>query len=399
MWTDALGRAATRSLQVLLVVGLAALLIWGSLQISIVVIPVLLALIIASAATPVVTKLRDWGWPSSLATIVVLLAVVLLLGGAIWMIVVLIENQWATLSENAVDGFHQTLSWVESTFGLVVDAEQLGEWYEQVRDFVFSSQFGSAAATGVTAGISAVATFATSAVLFVVVLFFFMKDGPIIWNFLLRPAKGARLRRFKLMGGRAVSVMGGYVRGTVIVALVDAVFIGIGLWVIGVPLAFPLAVIIFICAFIPIVGATLAGIIAALVTLVTNGMWEAIAVIAIVVVVNQLEGNFLQPIVLGRSLKLHALVVLIALMVGTVLGGIVGTLLAVPIAAVGWALIVAWNEPLPQLEHATTKGWFGRDPDERGRRGGRTGATDAEAMSASQPRLPEVARPGDGDAR
>jgi predicted PurR-regulated permease PerM len=134
------------------------------------------------------------------------------------------------------------------------------------------------------------------------------------------------------------------------VALVDAVFIGLGMLILGVPLWLPLSLVIFIFAFIPIVGATMAGIIAALVTLVTNGLVPAIVVAIIVVVVNQLEGNLLQPVVLGKSLKLHELVVLIALTTGTVLGGIMGTLISVPLTAVGWALVKAWNESLPELE-------------------------------------------------
>lgn len=376
LWTDVLGRSAVRALQVLLIVAVAALFVWAGLQVTIVVIPVLLALIIASAAFPLVERLRRWGWPSALATIVVLLAVVVVLGLAIWLVVEMVIGQWDTLRDSTMSGVDAVLGWVQATFGIVIDQAQLNTWFEQVRSFVFTSQFASGAASGLTAGLSAVATFLTSAVLLIVVLFFFMKDGPVIWNFLLRPVEGARRRRFKLMGRRAVGVMGGYVRGTVIVALVDAVFIGIGLWIVGVPLAFPLAVIVFICAFIPVVGATLAGIIAALVTLVTNGFWPAVIVIAIVVMVNQLEGNLLQPVVLGRSLKLHELVVLLALTVGTVLGGIIGTLLSVPIAAVVWALVSAWYEPLPELEEEANRGAFGRDPEaeragrERSGRGG-----------------------------
>lgn len=384
LWTDSLGRMATRALQVLLVVALAALIIWGGLQITIVVIPVLLALIVSSAASPLIARLRGWGWPSALATLVVLLAVVSLLGLAIWVVVELVQDQWPLIRDSAVSGFQAVIEWVQSTFGLTIDQDQINEWFNQVRDFVFTSQFGSAAATGVTAGISAVATFITSAILFIVILFFFMKDGPLIWNFLLRPFHGARRRRFTLMGRRAVSVMGGYVRGTVIVAFVDAFFIGIGLWIVGVPLAFPLAVIVFILAFIPMVGATLAGILAALVALVTNGFTAALIVVGIVVVVNQLEGNFLQPVVLGRSLKLHELVVLVALTVGTVLGGIIGTLLSVPIAAVGWALVTAWNEPLPELEEEASRGALGRDPDAR------DGAP--RAASPDEPRSREDAR-------
>ncbi len=350
MWTDQLGRVATRALQGLVIVAAAALLIFAGLQVTIVVIPVLLALIVSAAAWPIIRFLTSKKWPPALATVTVLLAIIVFLGGALTTVVLLVRNQWGELSDQAVQGFNQAIEWVNATFPIAINQDQINEWIGQAQDFIFTSQFGNAAASGLTAGISGVTTFITSGVLFVVILFFFMKDGPLIWGFLTKPLKGANKRRARLMGSRAVEVMGGYVRGTVIVALVDAVFIGIGLAIVGVPLAFPLAVLVFILAFIPIVGATLAGILAALVALVTNGLVPAIVVVGIVVLVNQLEGNFLQPVVLGKSLKLHELVVLIALTVGTILGGIIGTLLAVPVAAVSWALIRAWYEPLEQLQ-------------------------------------------------
>ncbi|VEH44287.1 pheromone autoinducer 2 transporter [Kocuria rosea] len=138
-------------------------------------------------------------------------------------------------------------------------------------------------------------------------------------------------------------VRGGYVRGTAVVAAVDAVFIGVPLALLGVPLALPLAVIVFIGGFVPIVGATAEGIRAALVALVTNGPWTALIVAGVVVVVNQIEGDLLQPVVMGRTLSLHAIVVLLALTVGTIVGGIFGAILAVPITAVAWAVIQVWS--------------------------------------------------------
>src|SRR5690606_15225700 len=138
---------------------------------------------------------------------------------------------------------------------------------------------------------------------------------------------------------------GSYVRGTATVAAVDAVGILIGLLILQVPLAIPLAVLVFLLAFIPIVGATLAGILAALVALVAHNWVIALIVIGVVVLVNQLEGNLLQPVLMGRTMKLHAFVVLVALTVGTVLSGIVGAVLAVPITAVAWGIVQVWEGP------------------------------------------------------
>jgi predicted PurR-regulated permease PerM len=182
-----------------------------------------------------------------------------------------------------------------------------------------------------------------------------MKDGPKIWEFLLRPFTGSSYDRAKRVGGKTVDVLGGYIRGTATVAAVDAIGIGVALAILQVPLALPLAVIVFLTAFIPIVGATAAGILAALVALVANGPLAALIVIIVVIAVNQLEGNFLQPVVMARSLKLHPLIVLIALTIGTVLAGIVGAVLAVPIAAVAWGIVSVWNGPDRPAEPARQK--------------------------------------------
>ena len=184
-------------------------------------------------------------------------------------------------------------------------------------------------------------------------LFFFLKDGPMIWQFLIRPLPVAQRVRAARIGQRSVGVLGAYVRGTAGVALVDTVFIGAGLLILRVPLAVPLSVVVFVTAFIPIVGATAAGIIAALVALVTNGPVVAIIVVAIVIVVNQLEGNLLQPVIMGRSLSLHPLVILLALTAGTIVGGIIGAVLAVPLTSVAWTAIKSWrNDPAQVAETA-----------------------------------------------
>lgn len=353
VWTDLLGKTSIRCLQILIVVALAALAIWASLQIKLVIIPVLLALIIACAVRPVAAFLTRHGWPNTIAALAVFLAAGILLGGAATLITFQVEGQWTQLVDKSISGFNQARSWFSHLdLPFTITDNQVADAKAALTSFATSSTAGS----GALAGATAAADIITSTVLTIVILFFFMKDGPVIWSFLIRPLHGENHARARLIGERAVGVLGGYIRGTVIVALVDGIFIGIGLACVGSPLAIPLGVIVFLLAFIPVIGATIAGIIAALVTLVTNGLVPAIIVVCIVVVVNQLEGNFLSPQVLGKSLKLHELVVLLALTIGTVLGGIVGTFLAVPIAAVGWAIIKAWNEPIGELSIEAAEG-------------------------------------------
>lgn len=340
LWADGLGVLATRSLQVMIVVTIAAAMILGIQQVTVVTIPLVIALIFASAFAPVMSWLRRRGVPSLLATLLALLAILVILGAVLWLIVWAVRDQWDQLYTQAQQGVQDVLAWAR-TLPFDVDHDQVDQWISTLTDFVTSAQFGS----GAIAGVSAVATFITGLVLMVVMLFFFLKDGPQMWAFLLRPFRGEHYERAVRVGDKTVSTLGSYVRGTATVAAVDAVGILIGLLILQVPLAIPLAVLVFLLAFIPIVGATLAGTLAALVALVANGWVVALLVVGVVVLVNQLEGNLLQPVLMGRSMKLHAFVVLVALTVGTVLSGIVGAVLAVPITAVAWGIVQVWDGP------------------------------------------------------
>lgn len=352
-WRDDFGRFATRSLQLIIVLALVAAAIWGMTILSTVAIPILLALIFASTFWPLTRWLRQRGLPDALIAALELLGILLLLGGVGSLVTWAVSGQWDEIAGSAREGFTQLLAWVE-TLPFAFELPDLDEVLDQVVDFVSTAQFGA----GALAGVGVVATFMTGLVLMIVVLFFFLKDGPAIWQFLLRPFNGESLARAERMGEKTVQTLGAYVRGTATVALVDAVAIGVGLAILRVPLALPLAVVVFLFSFIPLVGATLAGAIAALIALVANGPISALLVVAVVVVVNQLEGNFLQPVVMGRALQLHALVILLALTVGTVVAGILGAVLAVPIAAVAWGVIKVWDGP--DLPHK----WFRERPRE-----------------------------------
>ena len=337
-WKDTLGRASIRASQLLLLLLLAVVSIYGLIQVRLVVIPLLLALILAAAIAPLVNWLRRQGWPSAAATGFSFLLLLLTFGGVVTGIVFAIRGQASQLVDSANAGFDQIYALVRNGPFPVDDAQ-----IRETRDAIVEFATSSAAGAGALSGLTAVGEFLTGAVLMAVILFFFLKDGERIWGFLLRGLHGKRLVKARSVGRSSLAVLGGYVRGTAIVALVDSVFIGLALFIIGIPLALPLAVIVFVGAFIPLVGATLAGALAALVALVSNGPSAALAVIVVVVVVNQLEGNFLQPVVMGRTLSVHALVILLALTAGTILAGIIGAILSVPVAAVAWAAIKAWT--------------------------------------------------------
>ncbi len=189
------------------------------------------------------------------------------------------------------------------------------------------------------AGLSSVFGALASVVLVVFLSFFLVKDGRRLWRWLLELAPVARRSDFDEAGTRAWDVLAVYTRGVIFVATVDAVLIGAALLIVGVPLALPLIVLTWLAAFFPIIGAVSAGAAAVLVALVANGMTSALIVLAAIIVVQQVEGNVLYPVVVGPRLKLHPIVVLMAVAVGGTIAGIPGAFLAVPVATVGSALL------------------------------------------------------------
>ncbi|PRB72315.1 AI-2E family transporter [Arthrobacter sp. MYb213] len=342
LWTDMLGRLGIRSAQLLIVGTLAAFFIIGMLRLTVIVIPTLLAVIISCALWPLVLKLRKVFSPL-LSAWIVFLGSLLVLGGIGTGLVFSVIKEWPKLVDQAVEGFNQLNDMVLGFIGnmpLSIDQAQIDGVVNSVTSFLTSSQFG----TGALNTLSAAGSFVTGLVLLLVILFFFLKDGDRIWAFAVSWTPKHYRNKWILSGDRALRTFGGYIRGTATVAAVDTLGIAATLLILQVPLALPLAVIVFLGSFIPMVGATVAGILATLIALVTNGPVVALIVLAAVIIVNQLEGNFLQPVVMANALNLHALVVLIALAAGTVLAGIIGAVLSVPLTAAAWAVVKVWTD-------------------------------------------------------
>jgi predicted PurR-regulated permease PerM len=359
LWQDGFGRAATRSAQALVIVALLALVGWVMIQLRLVVVPVLIATLIAAAVSPLVSWLERRRIPRTLAVWAALLSGVGLVALAGWFIGAAVADQWPELRDGAVEGIEELRTFASE--GPLQLTEQRLEQYQQAAVDAFRR---ADVTTGAITGATAVGEAFAGIFLGAVVLYFLLKDGQEIWRFLVSQVPGHRTReRLLAIGDRSTAVLGGYVRGTATIALVDAIFIGVALAILRVPLALPLAVVVFIGAFVPLVGATVAGILAALIALVSNGLVTALIVLAVVVAVNQIEGDVLAPIVLGRSLRLHPLAILLALAAGTILAGIVGAILAVPFAAVAWSAVKTWRE------------LSGRRP---------SGALDEEALPASE---------------
>jgi predicted PurR-regulated permease PerM len=345
MWTDGFGRFALRCLQAIIIVVLAIGLVYAGLALKTVVIAVLVALILACAFIPLVRLLERAKLPNALAALITLVVILGILAGVLTLVGFAVAGQAADLGKAVANGVDQLEEFLAG-IGIQISGAQVQKAINGASAFLTSASFGS----GALAGLSTVGNLATGVVLVVFVMFFFLRDGHRIWEFLIRPFRGAAHARAERIGHASVGVLGAYVRGTALVALVDSVCIGTGLFILQVPLALPLTVFVFVTAFIPVVGATLAGILAALVALVFNGPVVALIVVGIVVVVNQLEGNLLQPVIMGKALSLHPLVILLALTAGTILGGIIGAILAVPTASVIWTAIKEWQGDDPATE-------------------------------------------------
>jgi predicted PurR-regulated permease PerM len=334
IWSDGLGRASLRSLQTLIVITLAWVILWSLTLVPLVIIPVTIALILAAAISPLVRWLTGKGWPRALATVSSFVAILAVFAGVITGIVALVRHQWNELAARVLTGVDQLHTFLNNGPIPVSDA-QIENARVEIQRFFTSSSFGTEALTGArTAG-----EILTGTVLMAVVLFFFLKDGDKIRTFLFGFLPADHRAKAYLAAERSTVVLGGYVRGTAIVAAVDGLVVGIALAILGVPLALPLGVFIFIGGFIPIVGATVAGTLAVAVALFSNGPVPALVVLAVVIGVNQLEHHFLQPVLMGRVLSIHGLAILLALAAGTVLAGVVGALLAVPLTAVGWTVM------------------------------------------------------------
>ena len=326
-----LDRAAAFTWRALLV-GLGVVIVGLILsRLRLVVLPMIVAFLLATILQPVVDALVRRRVPRLAAVWLVLLLSIGSLVGIGFAVAPSIADEFEDLGDTLEEGKQEVEDFVaDGPFGL--EGADLDEYVERAGE-QFGGQ-GSEIASGVVAGAVVAFEVVAGVLLLVVLLFFFLKDGERFTRFGLRQVRREHHDLVYALGVRAWTAAGGYVKGTAIVALVDATIIGIGLVIIGVPLVIPLAILTFLGAFFPLVGATAAGVIAALVALASNGVQDALLVTAVIVVVQQVEGDVLQPLVLGRAVKLHPVVILVVLTAGAVIGGLIGAFLAVPVSAV-----------------------------------------------------------------
>lgn len=335
---DWLDRAAAWSWRLLLIGAAVVVLALAFSRLRIVLVPAIVALLIAALLAPVAKKLRSWGWPGLLATWTTLLGTLIVVGGAIAGAAALIATQLSGDTERWERVGDDLRSWLRDDAPFNLDDNQIDELWERFRDAAAGGLQGVGSDT-----VRLVAEILSGVFLGVVLVFFFVHDGAGMWKWVVRHVSRQRTGAFDDAGRRAITTLGAYVRGLAITGLVDGLIIGIGLVIIGVPLAIPLAVITFFGAFIPIVGAVAAGALAVVVALVTEGPTSAILAAFLVLVVQQVEGDLVMPLVMRRQVRLHPAVILVAVTTGGALLGVIGAFLAVPIAAVLVEIVSAFR--------------------------------------------------------
>lgn len=319
--------------------GVVALALYGlSLvlrEFSEIFVPILVALLLSALLYPFVNRLAELV-PRGVASLTALLAMLLLIVGLISLVAQQASSGFPELQDQGLAGVHQVRDWLR-TGPLHLDAGTLTSYINKAQDAASSGQSGLAA--GALGLASTVTHLAEGFFIALFATFFFLSSGQRIWAWVLRMLPGAAQRPLDDAGRSGWVTLTHYVRATLIVALVDGIGIGVGVALLGVPLALPLGVLVFLGAFIPIVGALFTGILAVLVALVASGPVIALAVLGVVLLVQQVETHVLQPFLLGRAVDVHPLGVILAIAAGATLAGIVGALFAVPTVAVANTMI------------------------------------------------------------
>lgn len=293
-------------------------------------LPVLLAMLLTTVLFPVAAKLRTWKFPPALAAATVLVGGIGIIAGIFSAIAPTVRDQSKELAGQAQGGLDELVKLIQDS-GLNVDPERLQTIVNDVTEWVKGQ--ASNIATGVMSGLSVASSIAVAIAITLVVTFFMLKDGDTFLPWMRKytgPTLGWHATE---LFSRIWKTLSGFIQAQAIVSFVDAVLIGLGLWALGVPLAFVLAIITFFAGFIPIVGAISAGVLSVIIALVSNGLTNALLVLALILIVQQIEGNVLSPMLQSKAMGLHAAIVLLSVTVGSTLAGIVGAFLAVPVAA------------------------------------------------------------------
>ncbi len=345
--------AAAWSWRLIVIVAAAALVFLAVGHLSVVVLPIAIALLISALAVPIVDGFQRIGLPRGLGSLLVVVGGIGLVAALLTFVTQQVASGATDLADSTVRGLDQIRAWLKDG-PLNASESQINDYIASAQNAITQGAAEGGAVSQVTEVSSAVGHVFAGFFIVLFSVYFFLADGRRIWSWVVRLAPRAARERVDSSGRVAWVSLTQFVRATVLVAAVDAIGIAIGAWVLGVPFVLAIAVLVFLGAFVPMIGATLAGIVAVLVALVDQGPITALLMLAVIIVVQQIEGHVLQPFLLGRWVSLHPLGVILAIAVGVIVGGIAGALVAVPMAAAINAVV----------QHLATYTEIGDDPVE-----------------------------------
>lgn len=322
--------AGAWSWNIVLIVAASAIVIWGLAQIRLVVVPLLLAALMSALLLPAVDAMTRRKVPRMLAVAIVMLLLLCTVSGLLWLAVAQLRQGYPELQERAIEFWEATRLWLLDS-PLNISQEDLNSIGRDVVAAIRAdaqSLLSSALSVGTTAG-----HVVAGLLLTLFATLFFLLDGGRIWQWTQGFVPSAARPAVNGAASAGWQTLGNFVRVQVLVALIDAVGIGFGAWLLGVPLAAPIAILVFLGSFIPVVGAVLTGTLAVFIALVSLGPIKALIMLAIVLGVQQVESHVLQPIIMGSAVSIHPLGVVLAVATGSIVAGIPGALFAVPLAA------------------------------------------------------------------
>lgn len=329
---DLLRKASDVAWRLLIIGVVIALILWGAIYIRVVTIPVILAVFVTALLMPPTQWLRDRGLGRGLSTTISVLGAVIIFGGIVTLIVLPAISGFdaivASINESVV-----TLQQIAASFGM--DDQLINEWIASAQQWI--QRNSSQLISGAWAGAVAVGEVLVGIILVIVLTIYFVHSGDELMRWVRSLFPSATRRALRDAGELTYDVIGRYVRGVALVGLIDAIGIGAVLLFVfwdDLSLVMPLVILTFIGAFLPVIGAFLAGLVSVLVALVVEGLWMAVVVLAGTIAVQQLESHIIAPRIYGRSLELPSAVVLLSISVGSIIGGITGAFLATPVVAV-----------------------------------------------------------------
>lgn len=334
--------------RVLVVAAAILALVWLLARLRLVLFPVFVALLLANVLVPPARWLRAHHWPSPAAAIAVVLGFLAIIGMAIAFVIPSVAEEFGDLGPTVSTAIDDLQDWaVDGPLGL--EPEQVERFRATAGEQI--SEWAGGSSGEFVSGALLVGELIAGAILALVLTLYFVKDGEMMqqWALTHLPARHHGLAR--QAAARAWGALGAYTRGALLIGLFEAIVLGVTLLIVGSKLAAPVAVITFFAAFIPVVGAVVAGLVAVAVAFVSGGLSDALVVAVVALVVQQLDNDLLAPFVYGRIARLHPIVVLLSVTAGATLGGIGGAFLGVPVAAVAVAVGgVVWQHTHPTAD-------------------------------------------------